>query len=563
MGSGNSKVRPTSYESKSAKEMMNTWVETVESVYKFGTLEDIQLAYENINVYKGAYTFTFDPDIPKYNFDYVHEVLENKNFTLDVVCEWFKKNKVQMTPRTMLSAVESGNIEYVKHFCKDGVLDPTSNNFYPVFHYDGYSRIMNTGLVTGKDEDDEPSKHECFEYASIHWKKLMGPYLVNGAIKHGHLDILKWLFSQGISTTESMAFPSVHKDIEIFNYLVEKGYTIDTAVLNSAIECKDPEYLDWLVLQGDFPIDTSLTTVPGEYNSYNFFGGVSHDLFTDILAVNPHKGVLEWMISHGFKLPTKINVGKFISCNREDLIEYMFEHDVEIILGSSRDVIVSHPELLKKVLYSIDRCSNDFRKCAFSFGDESLMEIMKDRNFLVDTDEKGDSFSNGSCILVDSLERGNISVAAWAKKNGYGPSCVSDMALLDSVKGSLWALDNGYTFFGVDKRTNDYTITRIMESWELYQAFKKIIDFKDYEGVFKYKLSLLSVMDGRVAQDLERDGVNISLPYKGIPPCRTDWEFVKYWKKCKAWDEEKFMTHIMKYRIGKEIPWALKEALEC
>jgi len=106
MGSGNSKVRPTSYESKSAKEMMNTWVETVESVYKFGTLEDIQLAYENINVYKGAYTFTFDPDIPKYNFDYVHEVLENKNFTLDVVCEWFKKCKAWDEEKFMTHIME-------------------------------------------------------------------------------------------------------------------------------------------------------------------------------------------------------------------------------------------------------------------------------------------------------------------------------------------------------------------------------------------------------------------------------------------------------------------------
>ena len=49
MGSGNSTIRPDSYESKSLKEMKEDWVDTVKSVYKFGSIEDIQLAYDNIS----------------------------------------------------------------------------------------------------------------------------------------------------------------------------------------------------------------------------------------------------------------------------------------------------------------------------------------------------------------------------------------------------------------------------------------------------------------------------------------------------------------------------------
>ena len=67
MGSGNSTIRPDSYESKSLKEMKEDWVNTVKSVYKFGSIEDIQLAYDNINIYKGesvSYTHLTLPTTP-------------------------------------------------------------------------------------------------------------------------------------------------------------------------------------------------------------------------------------------------------------------------------------------------------------------------------------------------------------------------------------------------------------------------------------------------------------------------------------------------------------------
>ena len=268
MGSGNSTIRPDSYESKSVKEMKEDWVNTVKSVYKFGSIEDIQLAYDNINIYKGEYIFVFDPDTPMYTFDYVHEVLENKKLDLKTVLDWFKKNNVQITPRTLISSVKSGNMETIKTFCKDGTMTTSANNFYPVIHYDGYDGIINTELIyqlkdieNGKekglpiekegccrmktDETDEErnarwdqyqkdrqDKENYFKYVSKYWKICLGEYLVQSAIEYGHLDVLKWLFSEGIyDPSKNFGFSSIHENMELLNFLLENGYEMDNLSL--------------------------------------------------------------------------------------------------------------------------------------------------------------------------------------------------------------------------------------------------------------------------------------------------------------------------------------------
>lgn len=623
MGSGNSTIRPDSYESKSLKQMKNDWVNTVKSVYKFGLLEDIQLAYDNINIYKGEYCFVFDPDTPMYTFDYVHEVLENKNLDLDTVSKWFHDNKVQITPRTMISAVKSGNMDAVKLFCKDGTMNPLSNNFYPVVYYDGHDGIMNTKLLyklkdieSGKrsdlteeeseesgccsvsisenpeDEeeqerkerkwkqyhDDRMDKETMFTYVSKFWKICVGPILIQEAIKEGHLDILKWLISEGITDpSKSLNYRSIHEDKNLLDFLLENGYKLSDETTITAMGIKNVEYLDEL-LDKKCPIDTSIEHVPGEYNMHTFFGGSYINVLSGLVASNPDHRVFKWAVDHGFKFRDgHVDVSELIIKGRVDILEYLFENRAEDVQLNARNgmkyIIENHPELVMKVLDNGACCDNYMRREIFKFGNVDFMEYMKKNDLLKDTkrDETDDNVFHHcySHVLNDSLQVGNTIVAQWALDNGYDGGtenfperkCLSFSIIAKSYEGTKWALEKGLTFFEEnDGWSNETVVEYICHSYKMFELFKDIVDFKAYENVFNYEEGVFKQIHPDIIKELEELGIVVTLPYKSVDASNLDWEFVRKWKKCKTWDQDKFMKQVMKYR-HEIVPEELQEIL--
>lgn len=610
MGSGNSTIRPDYYESKSLKEMKSDWVNTVKSVYKFGLLKDIQIAYDNINIYKGEYIFCFDPDTPMYTFDYVHEVLENKNLDLETVVKWFSDNNVQITPRTLISAVRGGNMDAVKHFCKDGTMNPLSNNFYPVVYYDGHDGIMNTKLLyqlkdieSGKlkgipleenccsvspkkketEEEFEKSweqyhhdrmdKETMFKYVSKFWKICVGPILIQTSIEEGHLEILKWLISEGITDTRKVLnFKSIHENKDLLDFLLDNGYEITKDVLITAMGTKDVEYLDGLIKE-NYPVDISIEYVPGEYNMHTFFGGSYINVLSGLVCSNPDHRVFEWAINHGFKFPDgTVYINNLIIEERVDILEYLFEHRPDDIQIASRKgdlgyIIKAHPELMMKVLNSGVNCDNYMRTAIFKYGDADFMDFMKKGNFMEDTKRvRDDDYGfHHSYIFDDSLEHGNTVVSQWALDNGYKPDNrgLSASILIDSYEGTKWALEKGLSFFSKKyRRHNKTTVKYICQSYEIFELFRDIVDFKEYGDIFDYeKCGMFESIDERVIKELEKLDIVVTLPYESVSSDTLDWDFVREWKKCKTWDQERFMDVAMKYRDGK-VPEELQEILD-
>ena len=557
--------------------MKDNWVRTVENVYRLGSLEDVDMAYEHINVYKGSYRFVFDPDIPMYNFDYVHEILLNDN----VPRRWIADNGVKITPRFLIAAVESGDIEKVKFYCKDGMIDTKSNNMYPVLSYDGYSIIMENELVDNLVDIDNgvlseikhydkgcrriklsnpiPEKSRCFELVAKYWKKCLGPYLVQKAVECGHLDILKYLVSEGMSDpSKNMDFSVVFDDEDLLEFLLEKGYEFSTNTIPVAMMKKDTSFLDKLVSKGA-PVETSVTCIPGEYNTYQFFGSTSIRIPFDAAISNPDHGVLKWALDKGYGLKNTIDVGLCITEKRMDIFELLVEEGHKDSLSiDTRSVnggkLMLEMENLKEVLKHV-YCNNSLRRFIFQTGDVEMMEFMLENNLMEDRNEKNKPvFDKGSCIFDDSLKFGNLDVTRWAKDKGLEPkypnAVLTSLVVDGPIRSVRWALDNGFKLEIQDGYFGERVIKQIASRKSVFDELRsRGFDFKKYAGVFESdKSDMFDIIHPDVISELEADGIRVQLPYEGVCASTNNWSFVRKWKLCKTWDKEKFLKVSMKYR---------------
>ena len=101
----------------------------------------------------------------------------------------------------------------------------------------------------------------------------------------------------------------------------------------------------------------------------------------------------------------------------------------------------------------------------------------------------------------------------------------------------------------------------ICEKYETFVLFENIVDFREYEDIFDYEKHHFSRVDMKVVKKIENLGIKVTLPYSDVRPSTLDWDFVRDWKTCKTWDQEKFMKSAMKYRDG-VVPSKLQSILD-
>ena len=184
-----------------------------------------------------------------------------------------------------------------------------------------------------------------------------------------------------------------------------------------------------MLVEKKCPIDTSVEYIPGEYNIHTFFGSSYVNVLSDLVCYNPDSRVFKWAIDHGFNFPEGgIRVNNYILNDREDILEYIFEHRPNDVFIGSRTgdmkvMIKSKPELMRKVLLSCSKCDNYTRTGIYKHGDVEFVEFMRNNNMMEDTDKiyKESWHNHESNVLEDSLRKGNIEVAKWAHDNGFKP----------------------------------------------------------------------------------------------------------------------------------------------
>ena len=135
-------------------------------------------------------------------------------------------------PSCMIAAVESGDVDMVKRYCVDNLLDYRAHNFFP----------SGTHLYNLNDRDR-------IEICS-NWRSYVGDYLIEAVKNHGYFDILKWLQTQGIpNPTET--FGVVGDGVltcseEMIKWMTDHGYVMNVSDLPGNMGIATGDYIRWL-----------------------------------------------------------------------------------------------------------------------------------------------------------------------------------------------------------------------------------------------------------------------------------------------------------------------------
>lgn len=113
-----------------------------------------------------------------------NDALEHAVLTCNhAMIDWLRWVQLEgVGPPCMIAAVKSGDLDLVRTFCVDGILDPQADNFVPLGNVFTYTLAIRERTSI------------CLK-----WKQGFGDDLVDAALELGHLYILKWLRKQGVS----------------------------------------------------------------------------------------------------------------------------------------------------------------------------------------------------------------------------------------------------------------------------------------------------------------------------------------------------------------------------
>ncbi len=150
------------------------------------------------------------------------------------IIDWMECTRFEMHgPSCMIAAVESGDLEMVKRYCVDNVLDYRAHNFFP----------NGAHLYNLNDRDR-------IEVCS-NWRTYVGDYLLESVKNHGYFDILKWLHAQGIPDPREScgvvgdAVLTCSEDM--IKWMMDHGYVMNVSDLSGSTGITTGSYTRWLM----------------------------------------------------------------------------------------------------------------------------------------------------------------------------------------------------------------------------------------------------------------------------------------------------------------------------
>ncbi len=182
------------------------------------------------------------PSVEVLEYAEKHKIVHDINGALEYairrrdfkVIDWMEGFRLEMHgPSCMIAAVESGDLDMVKRYCVDNVLDYRAHNFFP-----SGSHLYNL------------NERDRIEVCG-NWRTYVGDYLLEAVKNHGYFDIIKWLHTQGIpDTNESCgvvgdAVLTCSKDM--IRWMVDHGYVMNAIDLSGSTGITTGSYTRWLV----------------------------------------------------------------------------------------------------------------------------------------------------------------------------------------------------------------------------------------------------------------------------------------------------------------------------
>ncbi len=150
------------------------------------------------------------------------------------VIDWLEGTRFEAHgPACMIAAVESGSMDMVRRFCRDGVLDHRAPNFF-----DDECHVYNLRV---RDRVEVCRR----------WRQYVGDYLIEAAINGGHFEILRWLESQRIPDPReekgAVGAAARNGSAEMVRWMLSRGYRMSPDELSeSGGGVSRGDYVRWM-----------------------------------------------------------------------------------------------------------------------------------------------------------------------------------------------------------------------------------------------------------------------------------------------------------------------------